>query len=334
MKKRLLFLIIPMLVFLAVGCGKNDQKSIFNSLVKNIEKLNGYHLTGEMEIINNEDSYMYDVDVSYQKGDNYRVSLKNQTNNHEQIILKNKDGVYVLTPSLNKSFKFQSEWPYNNSQAYLLQTLIKDLKNDDNKQFTETEDGYKFNCAVNYSNNKELVSQNIYLDKKLNITKVEVLNADNQVQIKVNFKEYDLKSTFDDKYFTLNENMNTTTSKEIETTSKIEDILYPMYMPDNTHLTSQDTVSLESGERVILTFSGDKSFTLIQETVATNNDIDVTEVAGDLYLLADTVGVVTDYSVDWISNGVEYYLVSENLTQEELLKVAKSIGSQPVGKIK
>jgi len=38
-----------------------------------------------------------------------RVSLKNKTNNHEQIILKNSDGVYVLTPSLNKSFKFQSD---------------------------------------------------------------------------------------------------------------------------------------------------------------------------------------------------------------------------------
>ena len=40
------------------------------------------------------------------------------------IILRNSEGIYVLTPSLNKSFKFQSEWPYNSSQTYLLQTLL------------------------------------------------------------------------------------------------------------------------------------------------------------------------------------------------------------------
>ena len=32
----------------------------------------------------------------------------------EQIILKNDEGVYVLSPNLNKSFKFQSKRPYNN----------------------------------------------------------------------------------------------------------------------------------------------------------------------------------------------------------------------------
>ena len=48
-----------------------------------------------MEIVNNEDVYTYDVKVAYKKGDFYRVSLKNTSNNHEQIILKNSDGVYV-----------------------------------------------------------------------------------------------------------------------------------------------------------------------------------------------------------------------------------------------
>ena len=36
--------------------------------------------------------------------------------------------VRVLTPTLNKSFKFQSDWPYNNSQVYLLQTLLSDIQ--------------------------------------------------------------------------------------------------------------------------------------------------------------------------------------------------------------
>ena len=83
--------------FLLVGCGKYGEKDIIRDLNKKIDNNNGYYLNGELQIINNEDSYLYDVEVAYQKEDNFRVSLKNKTNNHEQIILKNTEGVYVMT---------------------------------------------------------------------------------------------------------------------------------------------------------------------------------------------------------------------------------------------
>ena len=120
--------------FLLIGCGKYSVNDAQKDLEKKIEKIKGYNLSGEMEIINNDDVYKYNVDVSYAKNDKFRVSLKNKTNNHEQIILKNSDGVYVLTPTLNKSFKFQSDWPYNNSQVYLLQTFKMTAKNNLNSQ--------------------------------------------------------------------------------------------------------------------------------------------------------------------------------------------------------
>ena len=97
---------------------------------KKISNSKAYHLSGTLEIYRNEEKYTYNIESSYKKDDYYKVSLTNQNNNHEQIILKNDSGVYVLTPSLNKSFKFQSDWPYNNSQIYLLQPIITDIKND------------------------------------------------------------------------------------------------------------------------------------------------------------------------------------------------------------
>ena len=54
------------------------------------------------EIINNEDVYKYDVYVAYKNKDLFKVSLKNESNNHEQIILKNKEGVYVKTQESTK----------------------------------------------------------------------------------------------------------------------------------------------------------------------------------------------------------------------------------------
>ena len=299
-------------------------------LANKIEKTKAYHLTGEMQIVNNEDKNLYDIDVSYQKDDQYRVSLKNKTNNHEQIILKNKDGVYVLTPTLNKSFKFQSDWPANNSQAYLLHNIINDIQNDKDVKFTKEKDGYLFEAAASYSNNEDLKKQKIYLDKDLNITKLEVLDKNENVIITMNFQNIDYKATYKDDYFSLNNNMKADT---LETTSKtLNDIIYPMYIPEDTKLTSQEKVSLSNGERVILTFSGDKPFTLIEETASVETSQTVIPVSGELEFVADVYGTASDNSVSWISNGVEYYLLSEDMTKNELLTIASSISMLPVSK--
>jgi len=330
MKKYLMCLIAIVSIFM-VGCGKKGETDIVKQLTKKIENSASYHLTGTLEMINNENSYLYDVDVAYQKDDNFRVSLKNQTNNHEQIILKNKDGVYVLTPSLNKSFKFQSEWPYNNSQSYLLQSILKDITSDDNKKFEEKEDGYIFTTKVNYSNNPDLKNQKITLDKDLNIKTVEVMDKNDIMQIKMEFNDIDLKATYADNYFDLKANVDVaSTNQTITPVTKIEDIIYPMYMPENTTLTSQDTVSTTTGERVILTFGGEKPFMLVQETVAKTEELITIPVNGEPILFADTIGAKTDSSITWLSNGLEYYLVSDILTDEELVSVAKSVSALPV----
>lgn len=85
------------ILFVLTGCGKNDGKDVVSNLIKKVENLNSYHLSGVLEIINNENSYLYDVNVDYFKDNNFKVNLKNKINNHEQVILRNADGVYVLT---------------------------------------------------------------------------------------------------------------------------------------------------------------------------------------------------------------------------------------------
>ena len=94
-KKMFVFLIIS--TFFLVGCGKDSKDDILKKISKKITDSSSYHLTGVLEIINNENNYLYDVDVAYLKENNFRVSLKNQTNNHEQVILRNNEGVYVIT---------------------------------------------------------------------------------------------------------------------------------------------------------------------------------------------------------------------------------------------
>lgn len=92
--KKIFFTGLFLCLFLFTGCGKYNEKTIVKDLNKKINSITGYHIEGTMDIYNGEDVYSYDVESSYEN-DNYRVSLTNKMSNHEQIILRNADGVYV-----------------------------------------------------------------------------------------------------------------------------------------------------------------------------------------------------------------------------------------------
>lgn len=237
--------------------------------------------------------------------------------------------VIVLTPSLNKSFKFQSEWPYNNSQSYILQTILKDLESDTEKTFEEKDDSYIFTTKVNYSNNSELVKQQITLDKDLNLKSVVVLNSNDEIKMKMTFNTIDYKATYDDTYFMVSSNVSNTID---ETSQTLDSIIYPMYVPNNTQLSGQEKLKTENGERIILTFSGENPFTIVQETVNPTSELLTIPMYGEPQIITDTVGTVSEDSISWISNGVEFYVVSDKLDSEEMLEVANSINKLPVGK--
>ena len=356
MKKRFLFLLIFGL-FVLGGCGKVSEKDIIKEFEKKIRNADSYYLEGTLDIVNNEDIYTYDVKVSYAKKDNYKVELVNTVNNHQQIILRNSDGVYVVTPRINKSFKFQSDWPYNNSQVYLLGPILDDINSDDERVFEEVSNGYKVTVAANYPNNPKLVKQEILFDKDSNIKKVTVIDKDGNAQITMNFDKIDLNSKFKDNYFDLmniidikeddtnndkdipnnqnnsNNNDNTTnTETETKQTSSIEDVIYPMYLPVNTYLSNSEKVNKDNGERLILTFDGDNPFMLIEETLSYEESHLIVPTYGELELMASTVAIVNDNSVNWIDNNMEYYVVSDKLSKSELLEIARSISVLPVSK--
>ena len=95
MKKTLLFAVLLFGSLCLSGCGSANEKSILKDLEKKLDNTNAYQVEGDLNIYSNEDEYAYKVSVSFQKNKQFRVLLKDKTNNHEQIILRNEDGVYV-----------------------------------------------------------------------------------------------------------------------------------------------------------------------------------------------------------------------------------------------
>lgn len=370
MKKYLILIMIMLLTL--TGCGSYKLEDAVNDFTKKVENSKSYKLNGTMEINSGDEIFTYNIDAYYLKDAYYKVVLVNQTNNHEQVILKNKEGLYVVTPSLNKSFKFDSVWPENSSQAYLLKNLVNDLKNDNEKEFEKLEKGYILKSKVNYPNNDELSYQKMYFDKDMNLEKVEVYTSDNIIKIKVIFKDINLKAKLKEDDFVLddlvknsedNKDNNNVENKDINNDNKAKDenkatnnkdcmnetcqednktckdnkcdektgaldgIIYPLYLPTNTHLKSSETVETSNGDRVILTFAGDKNFVIVEEVAKSASDFEIIPVFGDPLMLDKTIAALSSNSISWNSENISYYLVSSDLSTNELVSVAKSLGN-------
>ena len=323
-KSRIVFLFMMFILF-ATGCGKDNEDSIVKKLNNNLKEIDGYKLSGDLTIYNSNNQYSYDVEVFYKKEEKYRVNLLNTSNNHEQIILKNDKEVYVVTPSLNKSFKFQSNWPNDSSQVYLISSLYNDIYNCKERVFEVIDDGYRFKVDANYPNNNNLTKQIIVFDKDLNLKTVDIYNENDELQMSMVFNGIEINELIDDNVFDLESIISGTNVTKDENVTSIDDIIYPLYIPSGTVLTDEEKVSKGDGERVILTFEGEKPFILVEETLSVEDDFSVVPMYGEPYLLFDTIASLSNNSISWINDGIEYYLVSDVMSQIELIEIANSI---------
>ena len=319
MKKIIMLLVV---LCLLTGCGKYNEKDIVNDLDKKLNK--NYKLNGELSVNNNDEVYNYKVEVLYMKKDYYKVTLTNTANDHTQIILKNEDGVYVLTPSLNKSFRFQSDWPYNNSQIYLLDALIKDIKRDNKKKFTISDNKYIFKTSVKYPNNTKLVNQKIVIGKDLEFEKVIVYDNNSSPVMNMIFNKINYSPKISKSDFKL-DNIIKIKNKDLKETSSLEDTIYPLFVPSGTKLVEEKEINKTNGKRVIMNYDGEKSFVLVEETEDVFNEFTIIPSYGEPCLLMDTLGVASKNSLSWNSGGIDYYLVSDVLSQTEMMEVASSI---------
>lgn len=362
--KRVLLIIIGLLAI--TGCGNSKDN------IKNFKDTNGkhesYELKGNMKIISNEDEFTYKITVGVKDQKYYRVSLTNTINDHEQIILRNDEGVYVVTPSLNKSFKFMSEWPNNSSQAYLISNLVDDVNKNNKATIKEINGGYEINTTVNYPNNPKLVNEVIKTDSKYNIESVNIMDKDNNILMSVEIKDINYNPKFSNDYFNLDKQVTdtttnkdnnkgnkteTTTNKNETTTNNtsdclsrcgeddneckkscentqntsnvLEDIVYPLYVPVDTYLSSKDKVETKDGNRVILTFAGVDPFILVEEVASVNSEMEIIPVSGEILQMGSGIGALSNNSLYFTNNGIDYYLTSNTLNENEMMMIAESI---------
>ena len=369
MKKLLVALLS--LTLLVSGCVKTGTENVVKDFTSKVNDSKSYTLKGNMEIYADEETFTYSLEINFLKDYFYKVKMVNQTNNHEQIILRNTDAVYVITPSLNKSFKFQSEWPENSSQAYILSSITTDMNNDAETKVEEVDGNFVIKSKVNYPNNPELSYQKITVDKDNKIKKTEIYDEKDALKMKVTFTSVEYNTNLKEDDFKLeqyikedtntkdtennqtnNQNKNEECTDEEtckeqqectgddcetdnapcegdacdEETGAIENILYPLYVPSNTYLSSSDRVETDIGDRIILTFGGEKNFVLVEEKAVMAEEFEIIPVYGDPLIVNDIIGALGANSLTWTKDNISYYLAGNDLTTAELLAIGESVG--------
>lgn len=330
MKKRFLLVFTGlMVIFLLAACGSKSKDDVVKELNGKLNDLTGYKVDAKMTLKMGTDSQVYNVEIWHKDPTFYRVNLKNAEKDQSQMILRNNEGVFVLTPALKKSFKFQSDWPQNSSQAYLYESLIKDIVEDKESKFSSTKEHYVFETKTRYQNNSMLPIQEIKLNKEdLSPAMVKVMDPDRNALVTVEFSKVKFNASFDDSDFDMKKNM-TRADLNLPVMADSMDAAFTVKYPTSdlgAKLVDEKEVKLENGKRVVLTYEGEKSFTLVQEKVTVKEaSTSPTYVDGDLVDLGVTIGAVSEGSITWTMDGVDYMIASNDLTEKELVEIARTV---------
>lgn len=330
--KKTIVTIVSTFIFatLLVGCGSKSQEDVLEALSEKTEKMQSYKMTAKMTFESGDEPQLYDVEIWHKKPSYYRIKIENDNNEQSQIILRNDEGVFVLTPSLNKSFRFQSDWPENNSQIYLYESLVNDVLNDGERSFKAKDDAYVFKTKTNYQN-KNLFEQEItFTKKKLEPKQIKVMDQDMNVLVTADFDKVEFDADFDDDAFEMDRNM-TSAKLEVPTMAEVEQVetspLYPEYTA-GTNLSDEKEVTRDGEKQLVLTYTGeDESFTLIQKKadVAVEASAPVHFVSGEPVDLGFVIGIKTGDTISWTYNGMDFLLASKDLDEEEMVAVARSV---------
>ncbi|PIC65099.1 sporulation protein [Sporosarcina sp. P13] len=343
MRKQFWLLVVVAVMLVLGGCGKPSKEDVMKKLSAKWNETKGYELNASMEIKTGAEPRVYDVEVWHTKPEFYKVNVTQSGNEESQMIVRNEEGVFVITPSIGKTYKFQSDWPAQNSQGYLIGTLAEDMKADKAATMEEKEKEYVFETATRNNHKTLLPTQKIHIDKKTLLpSKVTIHDETGAEKIAITFAKISLgveHKVADYKVKEMEKPKAESDQAESDDKAKEDDSAneestgeetdYQTYYPavnwEGTTLSDEQVMKTENGQRILMTFSGEKEYVVIQEPAAQPMNQLPVSIEGDPVDLGFAVAALTEQSIQWEVDGVAFFVASDTLSKEELLTVANSM---------
>ena len=292
------------------------------------EELTSYHMEANMDITNaNDDIRKFYVNVDYMKGevDHFRISLIDKEINQEQIMIRNSEGVYVLTPKLNQVYEFKGDYPLNTPKPYLYHSIIQEIEKD-NYEAKKTTDGYIINAKTEYKNHPSWNKQEIKLSKDLKPVWVNIYDSNNNLVVAINFIKVEFNIGMDKALFDVEANIKKSKEEVVSTSKQVEELpLIPKVDENKTSLKEQTEVVIDGNKMYILSYTGDINFTLVQKDIKANDVLDSKVVSGELVSMYTGVGFYENKTLTFIIDEREFQIYSPSLTVSEMLEIVSSM---------
>lgn len=327
MNKKYIALIVGVIVLIGGFCFFKFKSSSLDKVYKTASAYKSYEFVCNMEMLDNDELKSFQVTSTYASIDDqdyYKVELYDKSLNQAQTIVRNSEGVFVLTPSLNQAFQFKSEWPNNSPKPYIYQSLLSFL--DQNKP-EKVKDGYIVNGDISYENDERVKSQEVKFDKDLNPIYVNVYDDAGVEVIKLTSTSFKAGQEMKKESFQQETIMKETQNQYTSAAASLP--LYPVSLMGST-LENEKVSKIDNTTNHILKFTGEKSFTIIESSVSSSEDMNIEVVNGKMIDLIDGIAFETDNQMTYVSSGVVCSLYSHDLTKQEMLSVLSSMQSSQV----
>lgn len=324
MKKKIMIIAAAAVVVIAFLFLFLREKPFEDRLQQTLGSLNSYLLEGVMEVAEGEDTKSYDVSVKYLKQDDqdyFRVAMKDSGMDQEQEIIRNAEGVFVVTPTLNQIFKFQGNWPSNSLKPYLLQSM-REIAADESAQIEQTEEGYQISAGVNYPNNRNFTQQEMVFSDDLKIKSVQIFDDDHVLQMKMLFSKVDYEPGLTAEDFQVPQQLEKETAAE-----PITDEDLPL-MPMETFgavLSNSSVVENDGKVQYVLEYTGEKNFTIVEEVAESEETTQTIIMSGSLVDGLNMVGRYDGNHMTSVINSVRCTIYSDDLSEEEMSAVLQSM---------
>ena len=324
MKKKIMIIAAAAVVVIAFLFLFLREKPFEDRLQQTLGSLNSYLLEGVMEVAEGEDTKSYDVSVKYLKQDDqdyFRVAMKDSGMDQEQEIIRNAEGVFVVTPALNQIFKFQGNWPSNSLKPYLLQSM-REIAADESAQIEQTEEGYQISAGVTYPNNRNFTQQEMVFSDDLKIKSVQIFDDDHVLQMKMLFSKVDYEPGLTAEDFQVPQQLEKETAAE-----PITDEDLPL-MPMETFgavLSNSSVVENDGKVQYVLEYTGEKNFTIVEEVAESEETTQTIIMSGSLVDGLNMVGRYDGNHMTSVINSVRYTIYSDDLSEEEMSAVLQSM---------
>ena len=323
---------VGLVVALVSGCGASSKKSVMADLsteTQNLEAQN-YTSTAVMTVQMDNSSQSYYIETSYEGPNTYKIALGDGNKNINQIIVSNPNGMFIVSPSLQKVFRFNGNWAQNQGHIYLYDQILKQIIDNKNVKYSQSGESMSFVMPVTSSNDVVKTEQVELNAKTLDPQKVILYDSQKKAVVTIDFTSFKTGVKFQSAEFDPHKLAEAGSSSSKTAAASTSDIGY--IEPNVTYGGKLTVLQPQDTSATMLRYSGSQGFTL--EEFRPNPGVDGLANAQ----LVDMYGVPAMYvggskasQMVWLNNGVEFALTSNDLTLDQMEAVAMSTLAQ-VGK--